>query len=53
MVDCRVAAVSRTVKRKGTGLETPNYGSSCKGSIVALSTENILVVFVLPRDGVS
>ena len=32
MVDYRVGAFSRTVKRKGTGLETPNYGSTCKGS---------------------
>ena len=41
MVDC-VAAVSRTVKRKGTGLETPNYGSSCKGSIFYLLSKSFL-----------
>lgn len=41
MVDSRVAAVPRTVKRKGTGLETPNYGSSCKGIILFTLSENI------------
>ncbi|KAL9984543.1 hypothetical protein ACROYT_G006848 [Oculina patagonica] len=30
MVDCHVGAFSRTVTRKGSGLETPNYGSSCR-----------------------
>ncbi|KAJ7391681.1 hypothetical protein OS493_017378 [Desmophyllum pertusum] len=30
MVDSRVASFSRAVTRKGNGLETPNYGSSCK-----------------------
>lgn len=30
MVDISATGASRTVVRKGTGLETPNYGSSCK-----------------------
>lgn len=43
MVDSCVAAVSRTVKRKGTGLETPNYGSSCKVKLKILSEDgNVL-----------
>ncbi|PFX15843.1 Peptidyl-prolyl cis-trans isomerase FKBP62 [Stylophora pistillata] len=29
MIDSRVSALPRTITRKGTGLETPNYGSSC------------------------
>ena len=41
MFDSRVAAVSRTVKRKGIGLETPNYGSSCKGSICFTFSKNL------------
>ena len=32
MVDISATGASRTVVRKGTGLETPNYGSSCKGN---------------------
>lgn len=36
MVDARVAGVPRTVVRKGIGLETPNYGSCCKGSVLLL-----------------
>ena len=31
MIDTRVSALSKTIIKKGTGLETPNYGTSCKG----------------------
>ena len=48
MVDC-VAAVSRAVKRKGTGLETPNYGSSCKGSIFYLLSKNLGCFCIVPK----
>ena len=33
MVDTRVAGFPRTVVRKGTGVEAPNFGSPCKGSV--------------------
>ena len=36
MVDTRVGGVARAIIRKGIGLETPNHGSSCKGSILRL-----------------
>lgn len=36
MVDARVGGVARAIIRKGIGLETPNHGSSCKGSILRL-----------------
>ena len=37
MVDISATGASRTVVRKGTGLETPNYGSSCKGNDLLFS----------------
>ena len=44
MVDISATGASRTVVRKGTGLETPNYGSSCKGNDLLFSW-----IFFLPQ----
>ncbi|CAH3148068.1 unnamed protein product [Pocillopora meandrina] len=43
MIDTRVSALTKTIIQKGTGLETPNYGTLCKVKLKISSPDGTIL----------